>query len=154
VDKYHELSKVAVEDLLSTCPEFRCSWDANAWLIEDDEGGVGLYGVFGHIVLPFLSYALSAVRRSASSPSESGCNTEERFRQNPEWSDIPDSTSPKFEDLLRRLYEVLERWASSPNKHIREAVYIELIESGYDTLSVDDLTSRAGPILRSLKTAT
>ena len=150
MDEYREFAKRAVEDLLDTCPEFRPAWDANEWLLLDD-GGVGLYGVFGQIILPFLSYALPASPKSAKSSYGSGNDAEDMFRQNPEWRDIPDSQSPEFEDLLRRLYETFEHWADSPNSHIRESVYIELVETGYEKLSIEDLTVRGGPLLQSLK---
>jgi hypothetical protein len=151
MDQYHQYSRLAVEQLLEICPELRPAWDDNESLLTDDEGEVMFYSVFGQIILPFLQYALSTVPRSVLEESRFDYYTEEMFRQNENWRDVPNSKSPDFDDLLRRLYEVFELWAVSPDKHVREAVCIELLESGYVNVSVVDLSKRGGPNLASLR---
>jgi len=64
------------------------------------------------------------------------------------------------QELVSRLYGVFEEWAVSPDRDIRDVVYIELLESGYTVLDanspdldVDDLMRHAGPRLTAMRIA-
>jgi hypothetical protein len=144
MDPYKDFAKLAANQLLERCPELRPAWDDS--LLVGDEGEVIFYAVFAQIISPFLRYVFSTVPRSTNDRSESGHYTEERFREQEQWREIPIANSPEFGDLVNRLFEVFELWAESPNKHVREATYIELIE-GED----EEVVMRGGPKLQELK---
>jgi hypothetical protein len=110
--------------------------------------------VFGQLILPFLLYALDGdLRRDPRSGPDwhiSGRGHRANFRDEAHWSDISDRGSYQLEGLLSRLYEVLDRWAASPNIDLRSAVYIEMVEAGYVDLSVENLTRSGGPALHAM----
>lgn len=116
---------------------------------------VGIYHVFGDIILPFLLYALDGQSRSHpdSALQPDTRDTEHRrfsFRAQSQWRQIPDRGSSGLLDLITRLYEVLDLWSASPDRDVRDAVFIELIEAGYSDLTVQDLLRHAGPRLKKL----
>jgi hypothetical protein len=72
------------------------------------------------------------------------------FRDQAHWADIPPRGDTQLDDLVKRLYDVLDLWAASPNVSLRHAVYTEMIQDGYVDLTVNDLVRPAGPVIRSM----
>ena len=72
------------------------------------------------------------------------------FRDQDQWAAMPLRETPQLDDLVGRLYTVLDLWAATGDRSLREAVYIEMLEARYVDLSVEDLLSCAGPKLRAL----
>jgi hypothetical protein len=145
----------AVEALLRSCPEFGPAWrDLREFTEQDTAEDVGIYNVFCHILLPFLLYALDGTARFSGSAGPdwhvSGAGHRARFRDERQWCEIPARGDDKLDDLVVRLYEVLELWAVSPESRLRQAVYIEMVEAGYVDLTVEDLIRPAGPALRAM----
>jgi hypothetical protein len=103
----------AIERLLELCPELSESW---LTLSESDPSAVGLYTVFSDIILPLLANVLTGGSDPRFDRTYSGLLLDE-----------PDTRL----NLVKRLYSVLDEWAISPNKGIRDTVFIEVLEGGY-----------------------
>lgn len=129
----------AVELLLARCPELKPAWDDLVELMEtSDPVEVGLYNVTAQIVMPVVAYLLGDPE-SANLRRPDMCFTQ-----------VPERGTPEAEDFLTRLYSVLDSWAVSPDRSLNQAVFIEFAESGYRSLSVDDLVRHAGPQLQRM----
>lgn len=144
-------TSTAVDALLTKCPEFLPAWqDLQGWMGDD----TGIYSVFAQIVLPFLFYAIDGdIQLDHDNELDRylpGNQHRLKFRNKDHWSAIPPRGSDELKELVDRLYEVIDLWAASPNADLRDAVYIEIIESGYGDLTADDLMRLAGPNVRSL----
>jgi len=108
-----------------------------------ETGGVGLYTVFGDVLLPLIANVLTG-------------GVDQRFDRS--YSHALDEGIAYRQELLGRLYDVFEQWAVSPDRDIRDVVYIELLENGYTVheanipdLSVDDLVRYAGPRVTAMR---
>ena len=114
-------------------------WDESADVGIHEDGSIGIYWVFASVIAPFLKYALTP---EADAPDS--------VLVKKSWRDIPASDTPELEELIDRLYEILELWAASPSQYLRDATFIEVAESDMGHLTVDELTRRGGPYLKSL----
>ena len=132
----------AVAQLRLGCPEL-------AGVLEEigaaEGGGVGLYTIFCDVLLPLIANVLTGgADQSFDRGYPNALDGGVAFRQ----------------ELLRRLYDVFEEWAVSPDRDIRDVVYIELLETGYTVhdpnfpdLTVDDLIRYAGPRVTAMRVA-
>jgi hypothetical protein len=147
----------AVDALLARCPELASPWrDLCRDMKQDTAEGVGIYVVFGQIILPFLLYALEGHgkqrdfvtigNRQVAMPRADDHRS--HFRDQPQWADIPARGDERLDDLIHRLYEVLDLWAASPDVNLRHAVFIEMVEAGHSDLRVEDLVRNGGPALK------
>jgi hypothetical protein len=130
----------AVRQLRQGCPELSGVLDA---IGATENGEIGLYTIFSDVLLPLIANVLTGgadqlFDRSYSQSLDKGIS----YRQ----------------ELVGRLYGVFEEWAVSPDRDIRDVVYIELLENGYtvrDTnipdLDVDDLIRYAGPRVAAMR---
>jgi hypothetical protein len=118
---------------------------------------VGIYSVFGQIILPFLLYALDGDTESVvfdipylgRAPDVAAAHRS-TFRDSDQWAAMPRRATARLENLVGRLYAVLDLWAATEDRSLRDAVYIEMLEGGYVDLRAEDLLSCAGPKLRAL----
>jgi len=146
----------AVGQLTSVCPEFLPAFQQlSAEMDWDDGEPIGIYNVFGELILPFLLYALDGhADNSRSTDPEwhiSGKkHRNSEFRSEMVWRDTPDRGSSDLYDLVERIYAVVESWALSPDDALRNAVFIEMIEAGYVDLTCEDLLANGGPALRAM----
>jgi hypothetical protein len=132
--------KEAVKQLRLGCAELSGALDS---IGATDNGGVGLYTIFGDVLLPLIANVLTA-------------GEDQSFdRRHP---NALDKGITYRHELVSRLYGVFEAWAVSPDRDIRDVVYIELLESGYTVreanipdLDVDDLIRYAGPRVRAMR---
>lgn len=99
---------------------------------------VGIYNVIGQLVLPTVAYLLG-------DPEYAQLPTAD-----PNFNGLPSPVSGDADHMLGRLYAVLDTWAASPYVYFRNAMFIEFVESGYSSLTVDDLLRYAGPALRKM----
>jgi hypothetical protein len=124
----------AVTQLRRSCPELSGVLDS---IGATENGEVGLYTIFGDVLLPLIANVLTG-------------GADQRFdRRHP--NALNEDVAYRRE-LMGRLYDIFEEWAVSPDRDIRDVVYIELLESGYTVLDanspdldVDDLIKHAGP---------
>jgi hypothetical protein len=121
----------------------------------DDGEPLGIYNVFGEVILPFLLYALDghADNSGSNDPEWHISGKKHRnstFRGQAVWKDIPDRGTSDLSDLVPRLYSVIDSWALSQEDSLRNAVFIEMIEAGYVDLTCEDLLLNAGPALRAM----
>jgi hypothetical protein len=120
----------AVALLIERCPELEPTW---VHLRAEMGGEVGIYNVFGGVVLPALSALLTTTAVT------------DRFK------DVVPARAIERSDLIGRLYEVLDGWAVSRSAAIQEAVVVELTVGGYGgVLTVPEMLAHAGPDLRAL----
>jgi hypothetical protein len=147
----------AVEVLLRICPEFGPAWSELCELMGEQSGSlVGIYNVFGHMVLPFLLYALDADTGSGFDIPYLGCARDvggahrSAFVHEGQWAHMPARGTGQLEDLVGRLYAVLDLWAATDDRMLRDALYVEMVETGYVDLSPQGLLRRAGQNLRAL----
>ena len=147
----------AVVLLLKLCPEFEPAWSDLCELMGEQTGeSVGIYNVFGHLVLPFLLYALDGDSGSdfdipyLGPAPKVAARHRSTFRDEDQWAETPPRGTPQLDNLVDRLYAVLDLWAATGDRSLRDAVYIEVIEAGYVDLSIEDLLSRGGPNIRAL----
>jgi hypothetical protein len=133
-------TKEALTQLRQGCPEL-------SGVLENigatENGGVGLYTVFGDVLLPLIANVLTG-------------GADQRFDRG--YPRALDNGIAFRQELVGRLYGVLEEWAVSPDRDIRDVVYIELLESGYTVheanipdLDVDDLIKYAGPRVTAMR---
>jgi hypothetical protein len=126
----------AVAPLLAQCPELTTPWeDIRNFMGGDEE--VGIYGLFTHLVNPFLSYAF-----------EDGYQRR-HLRNQPEWSKMPVVPSVSLDSLVDSLFYVLEVWAESGSAEIRAASRIELFE-GTAEEDLARLLTLSGPARRKI----
>jgi hypothetical protein len=126
--------------LREICPELSGALDRTA-----ASGEVGLFTIFSDILLPLIANVLTG-------------GADERFdRRHP--GVLPEEATHR-QDLVTRLYDVFEEWAISPDRDVRDVVYLELLEAGYRVpesnvadLNVDDLIRFAGPRVRAMRVA-
>jgi hypothetical protein len=130
----------AVTQLRQGCPELVGVLDR---IGATENGGVGLYTVFGDVLLPLIANVLTE-------------GVDQRFDRG--YPNALKSGVDYRRELLGRLYGVFEEWAVSPDRDIRDVVYIELLESGYTVheanipdLDVDDLIRYAGPRVTAMR---
>ena len=148
--------KEAVAQLIRLCPELLPAYEQLSAEMGWNEGEpVGIYNVFGEVILPFLLYALDghADNSRSSDPAWHISGKKHRkstFRANAVWKDIPDRGTTDLSDLVGNLYYVIDSWALSPDDTLRNAVFIEMIEAGYVDLTYEDLILNAGPALRAM----
>ena len=108
---------------MAACPELDGDWVDDT--VRDPERSYGaVYAAFWHAILPTIAELLGSIDPSQTARS---------------------GARPAADDLLRRLYSVIERAAISPDDGLRTAVFIELGEGGYRGLSRADLRRYAGP---------
>jgi hypothetical protein len=147
----------AVDQLTNLCPELLPAYRELSlemgWEEEGEE--IGIHLVFGDVILPFLLYALDGDADNSNSNDPewhiSGAkHRESTFRAQAAWKDIPDRDTSGLDDLVRRLYEIMDLWALSSNDHLRNAVFIEILEAGYVDLTCDDLLLNAQPAVRMM----
>jgi hypothetical protein len=132
--------KEAITQLRQHCPELSGVLDA---IGATENGGVGLYTIFGDVLLPLIANVLTG-------------GTDQRFDRG--FPKALDEDVAHRQELVSRLYGVFEEWAVSPDREIRDVVYIELLESGYTVhetnipdLDVDDLIRFAGPRVTAMR---
>lgn len=118
-----------VPALLAACPELDGDW------VDDDvrdpeQSYYAVYMAFCHAILPTLAQLLDPSDLPHSGPAGVAAAT--------------------AEDLLPRMYTVIERAALSPDDGLRNAVAIELGDGGYRRLSPPDLYRYAGTHTRRL----
>ena len=146
----------AVAQLKHLCPELLPAYEQLSAEMGWNEGErIGIYNVFGEVILPFLLYALDghADNSRSSGPEWHISGKKHRkstFRAQEVWKDIPDRETAHLNDLVENLYYVIDTWALSPDETLRNAVFIEMIEAGYVDLTCEDLILHAGPALRAM----
>jgi len=155
MDSIPQDANEAVEALLQACPELVPAWDDLCESMEENTAEtVGIYLVFGQMILPLVLYALDGHPDPDSINGrrwmEMAARHRATFRHQDHWRNIPFRGDAHLDDLLRRLYETLDLWAASPNVSLRHAVYTEMAQDGYVDLTVNDLVRYAGPVLRSM----
>jgi hypothetical protein len=130
----------AVALLREACPELSGVLDG---IGATENGGVGLYTIFGDVLLPLIANVLTR-------------GEDQRFDLG--YPNALDEGVAYRRELVGRLYDVFEEWAVSPDRDIRDVVYIELLESGYTVreknipdLDVDDLIKYAGPRVTAMR---
>jgi hypothetical protein len=140
----------AVELLVGRCPELEAAWRELCEQMETDTGdGVGIFTVFSDIILPLLLYAIDGQSVDEDWVAR-GAEHRSHFVERADWMDVPRRGTAELGALVHRIYEVLDLWAASQDINLRDAVYIEMVETGYVDLTVDDLLRSAGPALRGL----
>jgi hypothetical protein len=118
-----------VPALLAACPELDGDWIDET--VRDPERSYGaVYSAFWHAILPTLVQLLDPTDSPHTAP--------------------PGVATVPAEDLLPRMYSVIERAAISPDAGLRTAVVIELGDGGYRRLSRADLYRYAGAHTRRL----
>lgn len=146
----------AAAQLTDVCPEFLPAFQQlSAEMDWDDGEPIGIYNVFGQLILPLLLYALDghADHRRSTDPEwhiSGKKHGKSEFRAEVAWRDIPDRDSSDLEDLVERLYAVIDSWALSPDDDLRHAVFIEMLEAGYVDLTREDLLSHGEPALQAM----
>jgi hypothetical protein len=142
-----ETARQAVDLLLSQCPEFVPAWDDVGWEGTGSDGGMGIYGIWTDLLATFFEHAIP--RTLAPGEVKSGHRRwfEGNFRKLEDWEDVPDA-GPALDNMVERVFEVIDAMAASPNPEIRNAVFIEMIATGFMTR--EDLLTRAGPMLRAM----
>jgi hypothetical protein len=140
----------AVRLLLEQCPELAPVSELLHCLPPNGTDELaGVVALLRKVILPLLLLSLpgSAVRGVFAHVIANG----ERLsmRDNALWAKVPEDGS-ELEDVLSRLYEVLELWASSPDEEVRYAVWAALATVGYRDLTAGDLVSHGGPQLTAM----
>jgi hypothetical protein len=130
----------ALTQLRQGCPELSGVLDD---IGATENGEVGLYTVFGDVLLPLIANVLTG-------------GADQRFDRR--HTRALDEGVAYRRELVGRLYDVFEAWAVSPDREIRDVVYIELLENGYTVLDanspdldVDDLVKYAGPRVTAMR---
>lgn len=121
---------------LAVCPELE--WP-------DAEDDVGVYLTFGLGILPALRYLFPenpGLRVPAPTVDTSG--------DEPYFRSMPSPGTAEADDLVRRMYDFIERAAQRGDDVVTMAIKVELGDGGYEHLSVNDLVERAGPATRRL----
>jgi hypothetical protein len=128
-----------VKQLRHACPELSGVLDA---IGATENGAVGLYTIFGDVLLPLIANVLTG-------------GADQLFDRG--YPKALDEELAYRQELLGRLYGVFEDWAVSPDRDIRDVVYIELLENGYAVdanipdLDVEDLIRPAGPRVTAMR---
>ena len=130
--------------LLAKCPSLQPVWDEERRIAAtSDAEDIGIYVIFGSLILPALSALLSGERQN---------RFERKFPQV-----LPESAEDRV-DFRDRIYSVLDEWAAFTNATIRDAVYQEIIgEGGYGgnpgmpLVSSEEMMHHAGPNLLGLR---
>jgi hypothetical protein len=131
--------KEALTQLRQGCPELSGVLDG---IGATENGEVGLYTIFGDVLLPLISNVLTR-------------GADQLFDRS--YPQALDKGAAYRQELVDRLYGVFEEWAVSPDRDIRDVVYIELLENGYTVdadipdLDVDDLIKYAGPRVTAMR---
>ncbi|MGI8881623.1 MAG: hypothetical protein ACR2KJ_14175 [Jatrophihabitans sp.] len=129
------------DELLRAVPEV--GWPDHV----DDEG---VYLAFTHGILPMLDLLLDPDGPSPS-PTDPDQTNQQRHRRQPFYLMTPPQPgSEQAEGLLTRLYSLIDDAAVRGDQTVRDAIYLELAESGYNRLTVDVLLARAGPATLAL----
>ena len=129
----------AVTQLRKGCPELSGVLDG---IGATENGGVGLYTIFGDVLLPLIANVLTG-------------GADQLFDRG--YPQALDKEIAYRQELVCRLYGVFEEWAVSPDRDIRDVVYVKLLENGYAVdanipdLDVDDLLKYAGPRVRAMR---
>jgi hypothetical protein len=129
----------AVRQLRQGCPELSGVLDG---IGATEKGEIGLYTIFGDVLLPLIANVLTG-------------GADQLFDRG--YPESLDKGIAYRQELLGRLYGVFEEWAVSPDRDIRDVVYIELLENGYAVdgnvpdLDVDDLIKYAGPRVTAMR---
>jgi hypothetical protein len=130
----------ALTQLRQACPELSGVLDSMG---ATEIGGVSLYTVFGDVLLPLIANVLTG-------------GVDQRFDRS--YPRALDEGVAYRQELLGRIYDVFEQWAISPDRDLRDVVYIELLENGYTVheadipdLDVDDLVKYAGPRVTAMR---
>jgi hypothetical protein len=129
----------AVRQLRQGCPELSGVLDG---IGATEKGEVGLYTIFGDVLLPLIANVLTG-------------GADQLFDRG--YPQSLDKGIAYRRELVGRLYGVFEEWAVSPDRDIRDVVYIELLENGYTVdanmpdLDVDDLIKYAGPRVTAMR---
>jgi hypothetical protein len=132
-------SEEAVALLRQDCPELSGVLDG---IGATENGGIGLYTIFGDVLLPLIANVLTG-------------GADQLFDRG--YPQALDKGIAYRQGLVGRLYGVFEEWAVSPDRDIRDIVYIELLENGYTVdanipdLDVDDLIKYAGPRVTAMR---
>lgn len=121
--------------LLDVCPELSDEWEQRRDLFEtEDIREIGIYVFFGDVFVAPAAHLLGD-------------------RSNADRA-LPDPGTDQAEDLLRRMYQVIEDWLgddhTGTDHELRNLIAVELLESGYGGLAQKQLVRYAGPRLRSL----
>jgi len=118
-----------VPALLAACPELDGDWvDDN--IRDPEQSYYPVYMAFCHAILPTLAQLLDPSDLPHTAPTAVGTTT--------------------AEDLLPRMYSIIERAAISPDDGLRNAVAVELGDGGYRRLRQADLCRHAGAHTRRL----
>ena len=131
--------KEAMTQLRRGCPELCGVLDG---IGATENGGVGLYTIFGDVLMPLIANVLTG-------------GADQLFDRG--YPQALDKGNAYRQGIVDRLYDVFEEWAVSPDRDIRDVVYIELLENGYTVdadipdLDVDDLIKYAGPRVTAMR---
>ncbi len=129
----------ATSQLRQGCPELSGVLDG---IGATENSGIGLYTIFGDVLLPLIANVLTG-------------GADQLFDRS--YPQALDRGTAYRQELVNRLYGVFEEWAVSPDRDIRDVVYIELLENGYTVdanmpdLDVDDLIKYAGPRVTAMR---
>lgn len=109
MDSIPEDANRAIDALLRACPKLVPACKDLCELMGENTGeGVGIYNVFGQIILPLVLYALDGHLDPNSTNGlkwiEEGVRSRATFRDQTHWRDIPPRGDSRLDDLLRRLY--------------------------------------------------
>jgi hypothetical protein len=132
-------SEEAVALLREDCPELSGVLDG---IGATETGGVGLYTIFSDVLLPLIANVLTG-------------GVDQLFDRG--YPRALDKGIAYRQELVARLYGVIDEWAVSPDRDIRDVVYIELLQNGYSVdasipdLNVDDLIKYAGPRVTAMR---
>lgn len=143
----------AIDALLEHCPEFQPAWTWSEWEVEEEQGDSQLsFTVWCHVLLPFFDFAFPFPRPEGPPYAvehwvDHRHWVDRQFATDPTWSLVP-QPGPRLDDLVRRLFEVLDRWADSPSEGVRYYVDLEMVIDG--VMSQEDLDRHAGPVLREV----
>jgi hypothetical protein len=140
----------AVALLLDRCSELIPAWEELRGLFGDNKDEpIGIYIVLGQVILPFLLRALPGSDAWGEDAHVRADAQRRSMRDKAVWARMP-SDQAGVEELLSRLYQVIDLWTASPSVELRHAVWTELVETGYVDLTVEDLVSHGGPLLRAM----
>ncbi len=135
---YADGVRAAVAQLLSACPELHVEWQQMRLDYDDDEDAayVGLYNIIAQVVKPQLGRALGL-------PAD-------LLQEHDHWRELLTPVTDEPNDLARRMYEVLDLWATSSSTGVVEGVGVEF-GGGWGGWTPDvTLYGPAGPALRRL----
>lgn len=146
-------AREAIEGLLAHCPEFQPAWRWSDWELEEEQEDSPLsFAVWCQLLGPFFDFAFPHPKPVAPpSAVEHWVGhrrwVDRQFATHPEWSAVP-PRGPQLEDLVRRLFEVLEAWSSSESEGVRYHLELEVVIDG--VMSPEDFKRYAGPVLREV----